>query len=188
MREARFWLEHCAGGEGGFCMGNGNGAADSPCGSNSGHAGVDSEPLCERTNGKAEDASFQSRRRWPRFAVDMPVQVRVTTQGPTRVIACQGQGTDLSGGGLAVTADIDLPVGAQIGVEFIPPYSDQPIKFRCFIRNRDGSCYGVEFITENDDDYRKTGELQEGLAAMGATPRSSAQQRGMQQLQFVGWQ
>jgi hypothetical protein len=110
------WLEHCAGGQGGFRMGNRNGAADA---SNSGHAGVDSQPACERTNGKAEDASFQSRRRWPRFAVDMPVQVRVTTQGPTRVIGCQGQGTDLSGGGLAVTADIDLPVGAQIGVEFI---------------------------------------------------------------------
>ena len=101
-------------------------------------------------------------------AVDMPVQVRVTTQGPTRVVACHGQGTDLSCGGLAVTAEIDLPIGAQIGVEFIPPYSDQPITFRGFVRNGDGIRYGVEFITENDDDYRKTGELQEGLAAMNA--------------------
>ncbi len=152
-------------------MDNGNCAADSPDESNAGHARVDAQRVGDGTNRQAEDTTFQSKRRWPRFAVDMPVQVRVTTQGPTRVVGCQGQGTDLSCGGLAVTADIDLPVGAQIGVEFIPPYSDQPIKFRCFVRNRDGRCYGVEFITENDDDYRKTGELQEGLAAMAAIPR-----------------
>jgi hypothetical protein len=109
-----------------------------------------------------------TKRRCPRFAVDFPVQVRLTTEGPTRVVACEGQGTDISGGGLAVRADIDLPVGAQVGVEFTPPYSDQPMIFRCFVRNRDGSCYGMEFITENDEDYRKAGELQVGLAAMNA--------------------
>jgi hypothetical protein len=107
-------------------------------------------------------------RQWQRFPVDMPVQVRVTTQGPTRVVACEGQGKDLSGGGLAVTAEIDLPVGAQVGVEFIPPHSDQPITFRCFVRNRDGNQYGVEFITENDEDYRKAGELRAGLVALNS--------------------
>jgi hypothetical protein len=59
-------------------------------------------------------------------------------------------------------------VGAQVGVEFTPPYSRQSIIFRCFVRNRDGSHYGVEFITENDEDYRKAGALQAGLAAMNA--------------------
>jgi hypothetical protein len=78
----------------------------------------------------------------------------------------RGQGTDISGGGLAVWADIDLPVGAQVGVEFTPPHSDQSMIFRCFVRNRDGNLHGVEFITENDEDYRKAGELQAGLAAM----------------------
>jgi hypothetical protein len=56
------------------------------------------------------------------------------------------------------------------GVEFTPPYSDQPTTFRGFVRNRDGNHYGVEFITENDDDYRKVGELHEGLSAMNANP------------------
>ena len=135
---------------------------------NVGKAGVGPRFSSESTNGQAEGLGYQSNRRWPRFVVDMPVQVRVTTQGPTRVVACHGQGTDLSCGGLAVTAQIDLPIGAQICVEFIPPYSDQPITFRAFVRNRDGIRYGVEFITENDDDYRKTGELQEALAAMNS--------------------
>jgi len=115
----------------------------------------------------ASDADVR-RRRHPRFAADFPVQVRLTTQGPTRAVACEGQGTNISGGGLAVRADIDLPVGTQVGVEFTPPYSDEPMAFRCFIRNRDGNLYGVEFITENDEDYRKAGELLTGLAAMNA--------------------
>jgi hypothetical protein len=85
-------------------------------------------------------------------------------------MACEGQGTDLSCAGLAVEVGIDLALGAQIGVEFTPPYSDQPTTFRGFVRNRDGNHYGVEFITENDDDYRKVGELHEGLSAMNANP------------------
>jgi hypothetical protein len=149
-------------------MDDGDYAAGLAHGSNVGKDGVGPYIRAQATNGQAERMSLSSQRRWPRFAVDMPVQVRVTTQGPTRVVACHGQGTDLSCGGLAVTAEIDLPIGAQIGVEFIPPYSDQPITFRGFVRNREGMRYGVEFITENDDDYRKTGELQEGLAAMNA--------------------
>jgi PilZ domain len=108
------------------------------------------------------------KRRYPRFAADFPVQVRLTTQGPTKPVACEGQGTNISGGGLAVRADIELPVGTQVGVEFTPPYSDEPMAFRCFIRNRNGNLYGVEFITENDEDYRKAGELLAGLAAMNA--------------------
>ena len=121
------------------------------------------------------DFDFVAQRRSPRFAVDFRVQGRLTTQGPTKVVACEGQGTDISGGGLAVSADIDLPVGTQIGVEFTPPYSDQSISFRGFVRNRDGYRYGVEFITENDEDYRKSGKLLAGLAAMNANvPAASA--------------
>jgi hypothetical protein len=109
-------------------------------------------------------------RRWPRFKANIAVQVRVTTQGPTRTVACEGQGADISAGGLALTLDLNLPVGTQIGVEFTPPYSEHPLMFRCFVRNRDGNRYGVEFITENDEDYRKAGELQIGLASMNANP------------------
>jgi len=114
------------------------------------------------------DADVVAKRRWPRFGVDLPVHVRVITQGPTRVVECGGRGTDISGGGLAVRADIDLAIGAQVGVEFTPPYSEQPMLFRCFVRNRDGNCYGVEFITENQEDYQKVGELQVRLAAQFA--------------------
>ena len=113
-----------------------------------------------------KSADFTAQRRWPRYCVGMTVQVRVTTQGPTRVVTWKGHGTDISCGGLAVTVDSNLPLGSQVGVEFTLPYSDQLMTFRCFVRNRDGNRYGVEFITENDEDYRHAAELQAELAAM----------------------
>jgi hypothetical protein len=124
----------------------------------------------EHNNLLQEDAStaLVANRKWQRFAVDMSVEVRMTTQGPTRVVACEGHGTDISVGGLAVTTEIDLPVGAQVGVEFTLPFSDQSLMFRCFVRNRAGNCYGLEFIAENDDDYRMAGQLQETLAQISA--------------------
>ena len=113
-----------------------------------------------------EHADLAAMRRWPRYCVGMTVQVRVTTQGPTRVVTWEGHGTDISAGGLAVTVDSDLPIGSQVAVQFTLPGSDQSMIFRCFVRNREGARYGVEFITENDEDYRKAGELQALLATM----------------------
>lgn len=114
----------------------------------------------------AEDVDFVAQRRWPRYCVGMAVQVQVTTQGPTRVATWKGHGTDISAGGLAVTVDSNLPIGSQVAVEFTLPCSDQPMAFRCFVRNREGNRYGVEFITENDEDYRNAAELQAMLATM----------------------
>lgn len=105
------------------------------------------------------DLDFVAQRRFPRLAAEFPVHVRLTTQGPTRIVECEGHGNDIGGGGLAISASIDLPVGVQIGVEFTPPYSTQSMNFRCFVLNRNCNRYGVEFITENDQDYRKAGEL-----------------------------
>lgn len=101
-----------------------------------------------------------AKRRWPRFFVDMAVQVRVKTQGPTKIHTWQAQGGDISCGGLAVTVAADLPIGSQIGVEFALPKSNRLMSFRCFVRNRDGQRYGLEFITENDEDYARAADLQ----------------------------
>ena len=132
---------------------------------------ADSISLLGRQKAIPEDSknSLVAKRKWQRFAVDMSVEVRLTTQGPTRVVACEGLGTDISVGGLAVTADIDLPLGTQVGVEFTLPNSDRSLIFKCFVRNRQGNCYGVEFITENDADYGQMGELQAILEANAGT-------------------
>jgi hypothetical protein len=117
----------------------------------------------------SQQQELVAKRRWPRFLVNMAVQVTVRTQGPTKILSWLGQGTDISGGGLALTVASDLPIGLQIGVEFALPDSDHSLSFRCFIRNRDGQRYGLEFITENDEDYAKAAELQSLLGCGSAT-------------------
>ena len=113
----------------------------------------------------------KERRRWPRFAVDIPVQVRITTREPTQIVAGDGHAIDLNGGGLALQTDIGLPIGAQIAVAFTPPLCEQPMTFRCFVRQRTGHRYRAEFVMENEGDYRKAGELRARLAAFD--PQSS---------------
>lgn len=104
-------------------------------------------------------------RRWPRHKLDVPVQW--ITQGPTTVVVVQGRGSELNCGGMAVSGGIELAIGAQVAVEFTPPCSGQPVRVRCFVRNRQRDTYGLEFITENDSDYESVAQIEATLANMG---------------------
>jgi PilZ domain len=109
---------------------------------------------------------YATMRRWPRYKVDVPV--RVITQGLTKVTIVQGRGSELNNGGMAIFAGTELAIDAQVQVEFTPPYSGQPIRVRCFVRNRAGYKYGVEFITESDDDYESVNQIEANLRSIGS--------------------
>lgn len=69
---------------------------------------------------------------------------------------------------MTLHAGVKLSIGDQVGVEFTPPASEQPVVVRCFVRNGHGGTYGVEFITENDSDYESVGQIESLLRK--ATP------------------
>ena len=79
----------------------------------------------------------------------------------------QGRGSSLNCGGMAVSGTVELAIGAQVAVEFTPPYSRQPVRARCFVRNRHRDTYGLEFITENDSDYESVAQIESSLGNMG---------------------
>jgi hypothetical protein len=108
---------------------------------------------------------YATQRRWPRYKMDVPVRV---IKGLTNVTIVQGRGSELNNGGLAIFAGTELSIGDQVMVEFTPPYTGQPIRVRCFVRNRAGYRYGVEFITENDDDYESVNRIETVLISMGS--------------------
>jgi PilZ domain len=108
---------------------------------------------------------YTKQRRWARYKVDVPV--RVITDGPTKVAIVQGRGSELNCGGMTVFAGMELSMEAQVSVEFTPPYSGQPIRVRCFVRNRNGYTYGMEFITESDADYESVGQIAAILKGLG---------------------
>ncbi len=109
---------------------------------------------------------YDNIRRWPRYRFDVPV--RVITQRPTKVTIAQGRGRELNAGGMTVFVGIELSLGDQIALEFTPPYSGRPIRARCFVRNRNGYHYGIEFITENDADYDAVSHLEAALRGLGS--------------------
>jgi len=113
-----------------------------------------------------QQQGYATARRFPRYKVDVPV--RVITQGLTKVTIVQGRGSELNNGGMAIFAGLELSIGAQVLVEFTPPYSGQPVRVRCFVRNRAGYRYGVEFITESDDDYENVNRIETILRSMGS--------------------
>ncbi len=95
-------------------------------------------------------------RHWRRFSVDIPLLI-VTERDNVSLL---GRGTELNGGGMKVFAMIDLCVGDEIAIEFTVPYSGHLVRIRASVRNRKGHSYGVEFITENDTDYKAIGQLE----------------------------
>lgn len=105
-------------------------------------------------------------RRWPRHRIDVPIRVIVHGAGKTRVIV--GRGNELSEGGMALTAGVELNPGDEAEVEFTPPYSGQPIRIRGAVRNRKGYRYGVEFLAESDREAQQVDQLRTMLSVLSA--------------------
>ncbi len=123
-----------------------------------------------------QNPAYEKMRRWPRFLVELPV--RVYCDLPCSVH--EGKGTGLNAGGMAVHTTIDLRVGDQISVEFTPPEGQQPVRARCLVRNRNGQTYGIEFVAENDADYRTIGQIEYDLGRFAATLQGSvSESRGV---------
>jgi PilZ domain len=80
-------------------------------------------------------------RRWKRKQIDLQVLV-VLRDGESKVFV-PGRLIEISKGGLALYAGINLQPGDPLEVELPEPYS----RVRGTIRSRDGYCFGVEFLS-----------------------------------------
>ncbi len=81
-------------------------------------------------------------RRWHRYPVDIPV--RVALRDGAKKLMVPGRGTDLSRGGMALYAGIPMKPGDLIEIEFQTP--SRP-KVSGIIRDSDGYCFGLEFLS-----------------------------------------
>ena len=105
-----------------------------------------------------------STRRWVRHKIDVPIRVIVSRSLKTRVVP--GRGNELSEGGMALTAGVELKPGDEAAVEFTPPYTGLPIRIRGVIRNRQGYRYGVEFVTASDEEKEQADRLRTMLIVL----------------------
>jgi PilZ domain len=87
----------------------------------------------------------EARRRYPRFAVDTRMQVRMFQGGEFR--SCWGRSTELGQDGIGATLTGELETGEIVSLEIPLPLSPYPLKVRAIVRYHQGLRYGFEFLT-----------------------------------------
>jgi len=95
---------------------------------------------------------FYPTRRSPRQWLNTSVRVFA---GPAPYDAL---GVNLSDGGMCLFTIANLPVGTQLEVEFLPPRSDEPVRYAGKVRHRALYLYGIEFLPELQDPRYRMGQ------------------------------
>lgn len=108
-------------------------------------AGADSSAA---TPAQGPSAKVQYTRRFPRFVIDVRLQVKMFQAGEFR--SCWGRSTEMGQDGIGATLTGSLEPGEIVTLEIPLPLTPYPIKVRAIVRYRQGLRYGFEFLTLND--------------------------------------
>src|SRR6201987_2721225 len=93
-------------------------------------------------------AKQQYTRRFPRFVIDVRLQVKMFQAGEFRT--CWGRSTEMGQDGIGATLTGSLEPGEIVTLDIPLPLTPYPIKVRAIVRYRQGLRYGFEFLTLND--------------------------------------
>jgi hypothetical protein len=88
-------------------------------------------------------------RRWERIKLDS--RVRVTFNIGKAAETIDGQGNDISGGGISLYVPADLNVGDQVNIELVRRYGKPRVTVGAQVMNRNGFRYGMEFDGLTDE-------------------------------------
>lgn len=108
-------------------------------------AGADSSAV---PPAQGSSAKVQYTRRFPRFVIDVRLQVKMFQAGEFR--SCWGRSTEMGQDGIGATLTGSLEPGEIVTLEIPLPLTPYPIKVRAIVRYRQGLRYGFEFLTLND--------------------------------------
>ena len=97
---------------------------------------------------KASAAKFAVNRRYPRFAFDVRLQVRMFQEGEFR--SCWGRSVEMGQDGIGATLTGSLEAGEIVTLEIPLPLTPYPMKVRAIVRYCQGLRYGFEFLTLSD--------------------------------------
>ena len=96
----------------------------------------------------APAGKFTFTRRFPRYAIDVRLQVKMFQDGEFRT--CWGRSTEMGQDGIGATLTGSLENGEIVTLEIPLPLTPYPIKVRAIVRYCQGLRYGFEFLTLND--------------------------------------
>lgn len=100
-------------------------------------------------SGHTATGKQQYTRRFPRFVIDVRMQVKMFQAGEFRT--CWGRSTEMGQDGIGATLTGSLEPGEIVTLEIPLPLTPYPIKVRAIVRYRQGLRYGFEFLTLNDN-------------------------------------
>ncbi len=118
-----------------------------------------------RLPGNAPAAKVAYTRRFPRYTIDMRLQVKMFQAGEFRT--CWGRSTEMGQDGIGATLTGNLEPGEIVTLDIPLPLSPYPIKVRAIVRYRQGLRYGFEFLTLNDGQRDTLQRTCEYLATKG---------------------
>jgi hypothetical protein len=99
-------------------------------------------------SGHRSGGKVQFTRRFPRFTIDVRLQVKMFQAGEFR--NCWGRSTEMGQDGIGATLTGSLEPGEIVTLDIPLPLTPYPIKVRAIVRYRQGLRYGFEFLTLND--------------------------------------
>ncbi len=102
-------------------------------------------------------------RRFPRFSIDVRLQVKMFQAGEFRT--CWGRSTEMGQDGIGATLTGSLEPGEIVTLDIPLPLTPYPIKVRAIVRYRQGLRYGFEFLTLNDSQRDTVRRVCEYLAS-----------------------
>jgi hypothetical protein len=117
------------------------------------------------SSGKPRGRKFGFTRRFPRYALDVRLQVRMFQDGEFRT--CWGRSVELGEDGIGATLTGDLETGEIVTLEIPLPLTPYPIKVRAIVRYCQGLRYGFEFLTMNDAQRDTIQRVCQYLASQG---------------------
>lgn len=114
---------------------------------------------------------FARKRRWERHLIDVPIRLIFWNSLHNSRIA-EARGRDMSEGGMAVFAGVELRIGDIVEVEFTPAYSGQPLRVKAEVRNRRGYSWGLEFLNDTATEQSQAARLRELLMSASGNPKT----------------
>jgi hypothetical protein len=97
---------------------------------------------------KTAPGKYACMRRFPRFTIDVRLQVKMFQDGEFRT--CWGRSTEMGQDGIGATLTGTLATGEIVTLEIPLPLTPYPIKVRAIVRYCQGLRYGFEFLTLNE--------------------------------------
>ncbi len=112
---------------------------------------------------QAATRSAASKRRFPRYAVDVRITANVFRSGKT--VSLWGRSTEVGEDGIGATMTEELEPLEVVSLELALPLSSQAMKLRAIVRYRHGLHHGFEFLRVTQEQRETLRRVFEMLSA-----------------------